>query len=287
MKINFKFLLLYFILFFVSSANFYSQVFTEKDISIFNEKNEFARKNNLFNLPLNEIISTIGKSFISTPYLAHSLEVTDKEELIINLRGLDCTTFLETSFALALCVKNNKTDFKDFQSNLQKIRYRQGEIKDYTSRLHYFSDWIYDNVRKNLIKDISKELGGVKIKFNLNFMSKNPDLYKHLKNNPEFVSIIKEQEKEISAIEYYYIPANQIPQVENRISNGDFIALVTNQKGLDIGHVGIAVKNENEKTHFLHAPNVGSYVQVTPEPLHEYVKKSKKLTGIIILRAEE
>lgn len=275
-------------LFFVLISNLiFSQVFSEEDISIFNNKIEFAKNNNLKDLSLNEIIATIGKSFISTPYVAHSLEVTDKEELIINFKGLDCTTFLETTFALALCIKNNKTDFEDFISYLKKIRYREERIEDYTSRLHYFSDWIFHNQRKNLIEDVTKNLGGIQIIFDLNFMSTNPHLYKHLKNNPDYIPIISKQEKDISARKYFYIPANRISNISSQIKNGDLIALVTNQKGLDIGHVGIAVRKENGKIHFLHAPQVGSYVQITSEPLHEYVRKSKKHTGIIILRAVE
>lgn len=285
LKLNALFLLI--ILLLIILPNSYSQVYTEQDITIFKNKIEYAGKNNLIDLPINEIIASIGKTFISTPYVAHSLEITDKEELIINLRGLDCTTFLETTFAIALCIKNDKNHFEDFQNYLKMIRYREGEIKDYTSRLHYFSDWIYDNQKKNLIENITKNLGGVDIKFNLNFMSSNPNLYKHLKNNPDHISIIKEQEKNISSRQYFYIPKDKISQIEYLLKNGDFIALVTNQKGLDIGHVGIAVKNESGKIHFLHAPQVGSYVQITTEPLHEYVRKSKKHSGIIILRAIE
>jgi hypothetical protein len=275
-------------LFFILISNsIFSQVFSEEDISIFNDKIKFAKNNNLKDLSLNEIIASIGKSFISTPYLAHSLEVTDKEELVINFKGLDCTTFLETTFALALCIKNNKTDFEDFISYLKKIRYREEKIEDYTSRLHYFSDWIYHNERKNLIKDVTKNLGGIQKNFDLNFMSTNPHLYKHLKNNPDYVPIINKQERDISSRQYFYIPANRISNISNQIKSGDFIALVSNQKGLDIGHVGIAIKNENGKIHFLHAPQVGSYVQITSEPLHEYVRKIKKHIGIIILRAVE
>jgi hypothetical protein len=118
-------------------------------------------------------------------------------------------------------------------------------------------------------------------------MSTNPHLYKHLKNNPDYVPIINKQERDISSRQYFYIPANRISNISNQIKSGDFIALVSNQKGLDIGHVGIAIKNENGKIHFLHAPQVGSYVQITSEPLHEYVRKIKKHIGIIILRAVE
>jgi hypothetical protein len=271
----------------IHSTFIYSQIYTDEDVRIFNSKIELAEKNNLKELSINQIISFIAKSFISTPYEAHTLEISDKEELIINLRTLDCTTFLESVFAISLCIKNNKTSFDDFKSYLQLIRYRDGKIEDYTSRLHYFSDWIYNNQSKNLIKDITKELLGEKKKFNLNFMSSNPHLYKHLNNNPQFIPLIKKQEDEISDRTYYFISENNIHRINEQIKDGDFIALTANVKGLDIGHVGIAVKDEKGRTFFLHAPMVGSYVQITEEPLSDYVKKNKKHTGIIVLRAVE
>lgn len=263
------------------------QIYNDEDLFIFKSKIEFAEKNNLKELPLNEIISAVGKSFISTPYQAHSLEITDTEELVINLRGLDCTTFLETTFAIALCIKNNQTTFENFKDYLQKIRYREEKIEDYTSRLHYFSDWIYHNQKKKLVKDVTKEMKGEVKKFVVNFMSENPHLYKHLKNNPDFIKVIRNQEKEITQRQYHYIPENKLKLIDDKIREGDLIAFTTNIRGLDISHVGIAVKGENGKTYFLHAPQVGSYVEITSEPLQQYVLKLKKHTGIIVLRVLE
>ncbi|MCX7611924.1 MAG: DUF1460 domain-containing protein [Ignavibacterium sp.] len=279
-----KFLIKFLIIIVISSKTF-SQIYTDEDISIFNSKIQLAEKNNLSQLPINQIISFIGKSFISTPYEAHTLEITDDEELIINLRTLDCTTFLETVFAISLCVKNQKTSFDDFKDYLRKIRYRDGLIKDYTSRLHYFSDWIFHNQRKNLIEDVTERLGGIKVSFKLNYMTSNHHLYKHLKNNQKFINIMKKIENEISNRNYFYLAADDIRKIEEKILEGDFIAFTTNQKGLDIGHVGIAVKGNDNRIYLLHAPEKGSYVQITDEPLQGYVKKVKKHTGIIVLRA--
>ncbi len=75
--------------------------------------------------------------------------------------------------------------------------------------------------------------------------------------------------------------------MENKIQNGDLIALTTSDKGLDIGHVGIAVKMNDGKIHFMHAPLVGSKVQISEDSISDYVKKIKKHTGIIVLRANE
>jgi predicted hydrocarbon binding protein len=285
MKNHTKFIVLLITIFNITP--FFAQVFSDKDIIECNNKFSFATDKNLSEKPIGEIIAEVGKTFLNTPYEAHTLEVADKEQLVINFSGLDCTTFLETTFALSRCIKQKKTTFEDFINELQLIRYRDGKLNDYPSRLHYFSDWIFNNQQKGLIKDVTKEIGGKSIRFKVNFMSENPHLYKHLKSNHEFVKHIKKQEEEINNREYFYIPEDDIAKIEDKIQNGDLIALTTSDRGLDIGHVGIAVKMSDGKIHFMHAPQVGSKVQITDSSLSDYVKKIKKHTGIIVLRALE
>ncbi len=130
-------------------------------------------------------------------------------------------------------------------------------------------------------------MGGVPVEFNVDFMSSHPDAYARLKENPSLVSEIKQQEKEISARTYYFVPKNKIAACQNKIQNGDLIAFTTNIKGLDITHVGIAVKMQNGSIHLLHAPDVGYKVQIAEKSLPVYISKIKKDTGIIILRALE
>jgi len=237
--------------------------------------------------PMGDIIVEVGKSFIGTDYLAHGLEKDGEEQLVINLTGLDCTTFLENSLVLARCIKKNKTTFEDYLNELQLVRYRDGVIDQYPSRLHYFADWIYDNTKKGIVDDVTEEIGGRKIKFNINFMSTHPDSYKHLRENPAFISIIKKQEKEISCREYYFIPKEELKSKEQSINNGDLIAITTTVEGLDIGHIGIAVRMDDGKIHLLHAPTENTKVQITEQPLTDYLMKIKRHSGVVVLRALE
>ena len=264
-----------------------AQIYSDKDVKICNTKFSFAVERNLSGNPIGYVIVEIGKSFIGTDYLAQGLEKDGNEQLVINLTGLDCTTFLENALVFSRLIKKGKTSFEDYKSELTFIRYKNGIINQYPSRLHYFSDWIYNNQQKGIIKDITKEIGGEKISFNLNFMSTHPQSYKHLKENPSFIPLIKKQEKEISSRTYYHIPKEKISSVEDKIQNGDLIAFTTNIKGLDISHVGIAVKEKNGRIHLLHAPQVGSKVQITEKPIGEYVLSVKKHTGVIVLRISE
>ncbi|MHB1688968.1 MAG: N-acetylmuramoyl-L-alanine amidase-like domain-containing protein [Ignavibacteriaceae bacterium] len=275
------------ILFFVLSVILKAQVYSDKDVEICKSKFKLAVDKNLENESIGDVIAAIGKSFLGTDYVAHTLEKGKKETLVIDLTGLDCTTFLENDLTFARCIKEKKTSFDDYINELKKIRYRNGVIDQYPSRLHYFSDWIYDNVKKGIVKNISKELGGEQIMFDVHFISKHPDLYVQLKENPSFIHEIKKQEEEINQREYYFIPKEKVAQIEKKIHNGDLIAITTDEKGLDIGHVGIAVKMDDGRVHFMHAPNVGYKVQITDMPLPDYIAKIKKDTGIIVMRAAE
>lgn len=281
-----KFLLILFpVIFFSSIVN--SQICTKEDIKIYNQKISFADENKLCKKPINEVVVEIGKSFLGTEYVAHTLETEGDEQLVINLTGLDCTTFLETTIAMARCINRSKTNFKDFKEELEYVRYRFGTNEGYTSRLHYISDWIYHNEHKCIIYDRSEELGGKKIKFNLNFMSTHPEYYKQLNNKPVLINEIKKQETEINSRNYFYIPKNEIKDVEGKIESGNLIAFVTNEEGLDVAHVGIAIRMENGKLQLLHAPKVGSKVLISEKTLSDYVKSIKKIKGIIVLKVME
>lgn len=277
----FKVIFLIFIIPFFLKA----QIFSDKDVSICKDKFKFAVEKNLEKKPIGDVIVEIGKSFLGTDYAANTLEKGDQESLVINLTGLDCTTLLENALVFARCIKENKTSFKDYQKELQKIRYRNGIINGYPSRLNYFSDWIYYNKKKGIIRDLTKDIGGEKIIFNLNYMSSHPHSYKRLKENPGFIQVIRKQEREISKREYYFIPKEKISIIENKIKNGDLIAITSNIKGLDINHVGIAVRLNDHRIHLLNAPNVGYKVQITKLNLSDYLINIKKDTGIIVLRA--
>jgi hypothetical protein len=280
-------IIVYFVLIFFFPCISKAQIYSEEDKEICHYKFSFAEEKNLTDKPIGDVIVEIGKSFLGADYEAHSIEKDGEERLVINLTSFDCTTFLENVLVLSRLVKLNKTSFEDYKNELIKIRYREGIIDQYPSRLHYFSDWIYNNEQKGIIKDVTSEIGGKRINFKLNFMSTHPESYKHLKENPDFIPVIQKQEKEISSRTYYYIPGEKISFIEDKIQNGDLIAFTTNIKGLDISHTGIAVKKENGRVHLLHAPNVGYKVQITEEPISEYVKKVKKHTGIIILRVSD
>ncbi|MDP4195452.1 MAG: DUF1460 domain-containing protein [Bacteroidota bacterium] len=268
------------------SYSFSQSTYTAKDKEICKSKFDLAVEKKLSEKPVNDVIAEIGKSFLGLDYEAHTLEKEGKEELVVHLTGLDCTTFLENSLVFARCIKSGKTSFDDYQKELTKVRYRGGIIKGYPSRLHYFSDWIFDNSSKGIVRDITKEIGGKPFPIKVGFMSKNPDKYSQL-NNKDFLEALKSTEALINSRSYSYIPKKDVKSIESKIENGYLIAITSGVEGLDIAHVGIAVKMDDGRIHFMHAPIVGAKVQITEKPLADYLMKNKSQTGIMILKPLE
>ena len=233
----------------------------------------------------NESIIEIGQWFLNTPYVEKTLELPGDEKLVINLTGLDCTTYLETVVTLTRLAKQRQFTFEDYERELEFLRYQEGVRKDYPSRLHYFSDWIYQNQQKGILKDVTKEIGGTIYANNPTFMSSNPQFYAQL-GNPDYVERLKVQEREISARNYHYIPKEEISQKENKIKSGDLIAITTSMKNLDIVHVGFAIEKEG-RIHMLHAGTKNMKVEISEMPLHDYLKANKSQSGIMVGRLVE
>ncbi len=275
------------IIVFIFSLVINAQVFTEKDVEICKVKFKLAEEQKLAAEPIGKIITAIGKSFIGTDYEAHTLDKDTSEALVINLSGLDCTTYVENVFAISRCIKKSMDAFKNFEDELKEIRYRNGVINGFTSRLNYFSDWIYDNEKKGILKNISGQIGGEPIQFKVNFMSSHPNLYFQLRENHALIPIIRKQEEKISGRTYFFIPKNKVAAVESKIHSGDIIAFTSSIKGLDVSHTGIAVRMEDGKIHLMNAPNVGLKVRINKETLSSYISRIKKDTGIMVLRAIE
>jgi hypothetical protein len=251
-------------------------------------KNKFdlAVAMQLHEKPIHEIVVAIAKSFLGTEYAANTIDAPGKEQLIVNLQTLDCVTFYENSLVFARCIKKNTMNFEAFKKELQFVRYRGGGIDGYASRLHYTSDYFFDNEKKSVLKDVTKELGGVLVKKKINFMSAHPNSYLQMKNSMANEDKIRDIEGEINARPKYYIPKARVKRIAQQIKDGDIIGITTNIDGLDCSHTGIALWR-NGTLHLLHAPVPGSNVQITELPLPEYLAKVKKDSGIIIARPVE
>ena len=234
---------------------------------------------------IQELAIEIGKSFIGTPYVEKTLELPGDENLVINLTGLDCTTYLETVVTLARIARAGTLTFESYEKELEKLRYQNGVRKDYSSRLHYFSDWIFQNQEKGIVTDITAEIGGTPYPNQPTFMSENPKFYPQL-SSPEFVKGIQADEAEIAKRTYYFIPKAEIQKNEQGIRSGDLIAITTTLKNLDIVHVGFAVEQAG-RIHLMHASTGSMKVEISEKPLSDYLAGNKSQSGIMVCRLTE
>jgi hypothetical protein len=226
----------------------------------------------------------IGKTFIGTPYVAKTLEIGPQEQLVITLEGLDCTTFVENVLAFGLLKKEAHPDFESFLRALETIRYRDGKLNGYGSRLHYFSEWISDNEEKGLLRNCTKDLGGNKVARELNFMSQHRELYPFLADDANFKAIVAAEEN-LNRQNIFVLPREAIEKNEKLIEPGDIIALATTIQGLDVTHTGFAVRMADNRIHLLHASTSGQ-VEISDVPLATYLKKIRSNTGIMVARPQ-
>ncbi len=232
--------------------------------------------------PTATLLLKVGTFFKGTPYIAHTLE-TSQEQLVVNLREMDCTTFAENCLAITKTIQNGKKTFKHFCIELKNIRYRDGKINGYTSRLHYFSDWIFDNQKKGLVRNVSEEIAHIPYEKKIDFMSTHPSSYKQLKDSNQLVKDITILENKISARSMFYIPEDKIAEVEPQLHEGDIVGLTTGIDGLDMVHVGILVRVEG-RIHLLHASSAAKKVIISENTLEDYLQNSKTANGIMVAR---
>ncbi|WP_116771954.1 N-acetylmuramoyl-L-alanine amidase-like domain-containing protein [Maribacter litoralis] len=246
-------------------------------------ENKLVEIDGMYDGNFGETMVIVGKTFMQTPYVAKTLEIGDTETLVVNLQGLDCTTFVENVLAFSLLLRQQEMSFDAYLKNLEIIRYKNGELVGYASRLHYFSEWIANNAEKGLLKDITGEIGGTEITKNIDFMSTHRDLYPFLTDDTNN-SKIKASENYLNNQAICVLAQDKIAENEHLIQSGDIIALATSINGLDVTHTGIATREKDGRIHLLHASTGSMEVEVSKKPLADYLKNIKSNTGIMVAR---
>lgn len=253
-----------------------------QDQRIFEGLIRFLNKKKVSTASPGQLMLDIGGFFLGTPYAAGPLETEGVERLAVNLRGFDCTTFIENVAALAWHIRLKGKSFEAFRKLLQKIRYRQGRLEGYPSRLHYFSDWIHDNRKKGIVRDVTAEIGGRPLRKAINFMTTHPDLYPPLRDTATLRKI-ESVERTVNRRSFFFIPKKALGRLEQRIHDGDLIGITTNAEGLDVQHVGLAARVKN-RIHLLHASRREGKVVLSGQTLYRYLMQSRTRTGIMVAR---
>jgi hypothetical protein len=263
----------------------------DREWAVFEAKARWALASRLDTLPMGEAMAALGRTFVGTAYVPGSLEVEGPERVVVGFRGLDCVTFVENVLALSRFVRlaeastllERRGEAEDrYEALLTEVRYRDGVLDGYPSRLHYFSDWIADAEVKGLVVDVTEELGGVRDQEPVNFMTQHPDAYPPLSDAGNLASMRLTEER-ITERGRWYVPEARLDAATSRILNGDIIAATSTVRGLDVAHTGLALWVEGTLK-LLHAPLVGDSVQVSEEALPQRIRRIRGQDGIIVAR---
>lgn len=255
---------------------------------VFNRIINKAKPGNWSKLPIGELMGKIAVELEGTPYTANTLETSvDSEACVVNLTGLDCVTFFEDVLGFARMIKEGGHTPKDLVSAVAYARYRGGTVGDYTTRLHYLSDWFYDNQEKHVVKPLSDLPGAETLATKIDFMSRHPNSYRQLAKHPELVSVIKKQEDEMNKRPQSFVPVGKLAAAEPLLKTGDIVAITTKIDGLDVAHTGLVIRTKDGVAHFMDASSRLGKVTLETGSISQAIGRTKSWTGAMFARPLE
>ncbi|NLA16030.1 MAG: DUF1460 domain-containing protein [Bacteroidales bacterium] len=246
--------------------------------------------------PMQMRILTAAQAMLGMPYVAGTLEHT-KEALTVSLAGTDCILLVEACVCMALTAAQEDRSFNAFCENLLQLRYRNGKIDGYSSRIHYTSEWILQAEALGLAKEISYYPGGIPLVQEISYMSTHAHQYTALASDPDMTKRIahieRQLEQQMKQKGSCYVPKEHIDSALEWIQPGDMICFVTTIKGLDISHVafawgsgsdGLTVTTGQPVTAFLHASSTEKKVIIDKKTIKEYATGIQSCKGIRVVR---
>ena len=232
----------------------------------------------------NALVEFYARQFLGTPYVAHTLEA-DEELLTINVHELDCLTFIETLYALTRATLAGRYSWRDYAANIENVRYRGGEMGDYSTRIHYMSEWIIDNHMRGNLVEVTPDLPHVDYMVkNIDFMTNHTGSYRQLNDGSVMVEKIRKHELRNHRFPYLKRSWLNDKAVKEALRSGDFVSLVTKMDGLDVSHNGIIVVDDKGDPYLLDASMSGGKVMLESKPLFKYLERSKTNIGIRVYR---
>lgn len=231
-----------------------------------------------------DAVVMFADKFIGTPYVGGTLE-GDTEALRVNLDQLDCTTFAETMMALAMTVDEKRSSWRDFTYNLRNLRYRDGKVNGYPSRLHYIADWAVDNIHRGNFRDVTTLFPRCSyVVKTIDFMSANASKYPALADSANLARI-KRVEIPYRRHRFPLIKTRDLAMkdVSQSFRNGDIVAFTSTLDNLDVSHMGI-ITIRNGEPYVIHASSSAGKVVMSDVPLDKFVKHNRNFTGVRVFR---
>ena len=267
----------------------FSTIFKGQDQ--FNRLVAKAKAGNWKSLPIGERTAAVGQALVGTRYKHFTLEIDNRvESPSANFQGMDCWTFFEIAlgFARMLNEPESKWTPEQLLHYIELDRYRGGECSgDYLSRLHYLEDWLYDNNRRGLVEDLTRDLGGQSVPHSAREMSAGWRHYRYLASNRSLLGPLARMEANVSSRPLYEIPKSKVAGIEPKLRSGDVIGIISRDRGglRSTAHVGLALRTGDGVLHFMHASSPSNYGRViVDEELSKYLYRYRSDSGILVGR---
>lgn len=240
-----------------------------------------ARAEGVAERPYGEVVQWVGEQLIGRPYVAGMLDAPAEETLVVDLTAFDCVLYVENVLALARAIVLEQETYADYARGVRDLRYRDGAMDGYCSRLHYFSDWIANNEARGTVRNVTAEVGGEPFDKRITFMGTHRDAYPKLASDSTYACIL-EMERDLADVDLFYIPQDRIAEAYGLLRPGDIVATATSIGGLDVTHTGFVHKTDRH-TGFMHASLASDRVKISDD-LERYVQGISNQVGVVIAR---
>ncbi|MEM1294367.1 MAG: N-acetylmuramoyl-L-alanine amidase-like domain-containing protein [Verrucomicrobiota bacterium] len=253
-----------------------------------------ARSENWANLPIGDRMIKFGRELHGLPYTSFTLEIDDHIEApSVNLYGLDCWSFFEISLGFSRMIVQEKEQFvpQDLLDQILLTRYRGGVCSgNYLERIHYLSEWFFDNEARGVADDITKDF-----KYAMPMTDRKCQemtilwkSYRYLKNNPDLRPTMSKLEAKVSQLPVYYIPKDKVKLIEPQLKDGDILGIATTHQGGFCSHVGLAIRTNDGVLRLMHATSQKQYRRVIiDKSISDYLNHFKGHAGVIVARPWE
>jgi len=250
-----------------------------------------AREGGWKTLPIGERTATVGRALVGTHYKSFTLEIDNRIEApSANFYGMDCWTFFEIALGFARMLNEPEINWtpETLLHYIELDRYRGGECTgEYLSRLHYLEDWLADNDRRGLVDDLTRQLGGVRVRHAAHEMTIGWKHYRYLAANPSLLRPLAQMEARVTERPLYEIPKRRVAAIESKLRTGDIIGIISRDRpgSYSTSHVGLAYRTGDGVLHFLHASSPRNYGKVVVDSrLSSYLYRYSTDTGILVGR---
>ncbi len=202
--------------------------------------------------------------FVGSPYILSPLgEGSGRDaDPLIRWDAVDCVTMIEESFALSTAEPNTLVEV------LNGLRY--DGPPSWENRLHIMeSQWLPQNVKRGLLRDVTAELGGAKAKKVKKVLSAAT-----WKEKSGVGLALPEEKHTLGTYEFDILPSAVAAEVLSKAPTGLLVVVVRADRPnavTRISHVGVLVQTPKGPT-LRHASR--SFKKVVDEPLSRYLGRN-------------